>query len=353
MIHKRKIVIAGLLLASIALPSTVYAATAKKVPTVAAGAVVVGASPAPPSGPGPGTLTVWQPGDATVHQVPFAPAGTMTGSSFYVAADQATHSIFVPTEAGVTKVVSTRSWRVEGSFTSPAGSRVAKVTANGRLVLVESASQTVGYQTTSPYRAVFTASVGGNALVIAPNGKDAFVGGNADTVVTELALPSGKVVRSFAVHRSGDMAWAAGQIFSADIASGVMTIIRPDSGQIIRIATPEVDPTFNYSSIAMATSGFMQLAVSPGQHRVYAAGFSGHILVFSTRLDTYLGEVKITANPGTANQLSGLAVLPGGRQAVVTVENLSRTLVVSLRTGKVVSSQIDLPSNRWVLVSGS
>ena len=259
----------------------------------------------------------------------------------------------MPTEAGVTKVVNTRSWTVTASFPSPTGSRVAKVTPNGKLVLVESAGQTAAYAASAPYRTVFTIPVGGNALVIAPNGKDAFVGGNADSVVTELALPSGRIVRSFSVRRSGDMVWAAGQIFSADIASGVMSVIRPSTGQVVRISTPEVDPTFTYSDIGAATAGFMQLAVSPGQRRVYAAGFSGHILAFSTQSDTYLGEVSVTAEAQSANQLSGLVVLPGGRRAVVTVENLTRTLVVSLRTGRIITTQPDLAANRWVLASAS
>lgn len=267
-----------------------------------------------------------------------------------MAADQATHSVFVPTEAGVTEVVSERSWHVVGSFGSPVGSRVARITADGRLLVVESAAQTAAYETTAPYQQVFTDSTGGNALVITPNGKEAFVGGNADPVVTELALPSGRVVRTFAVRRSGDMVWAGGQVFSADIASGVMSVIHPESGRVVRIATPEVDPNFSYSDIGGATAGFMQLAVGPGQRRLYAAGFSGHILAFSVRRDTYLGEVKVAADPTTANQLSGLVVLPGGRLAAVTVENLARSVVVSLRTGQILSSQVALVSNRWVPV---
>lgn len=320
---------------------------------VAHGATVVGALPAPPSGPGPGLLAVWQPGTGAVRQVRFASAHSTAGSSFYVAADQATHSVFVPTEAGITEVVSERSWQLIGSFDSPVGSRVAKITANGRLLVVESAGQTAAYETTAPYQHVFTASLGGNALVVTPSGKQAFVGGNADSVVTELALPSGRVVRTFPVRHSGDMVWAGGQVFSADIASGVMSVIHPGSGRVTEIATPEVDPTFSYSDIGAATAGFMQLAVGPGQRRLYAAGFSGHILAFSVRRDTYLGEVKIAVDPTGANQLSGLAVLPGGRLAAVTVENLARSVVVSLQTGQILSSQAALASNRWVAVNQS
>ncbi|HET9081386.1 MAG TPA: hypothetical protein VFO01_12845 [Trebonia sp.] len=316
--------------------------------TVPRGTVEVGALPAPPAGPGPGKIAVWQPGSGAVREVSFAAPGTLEGSSFYVAADQATHSLFVPTEAGKTTVLSTRSWRVTGSFASPAGSRTAKTTPNGRLVLIESGAKTVAYQTRAPYRTVFTAAVGGNAIVITPDGKRAFVGGNGDAVVTELALPSGHVIRTFPVGHSGDMAWAGGQVFSADIANGVMSVINPRSGRVTSIATPEADPNFSYQNMAAATAGFMQLAVSPNQRTVYAAGFSGHILKFSTTRDSYLGEVKVTANPATPNKLSGLDILPGGRLAAVTVENLDTTVVVSLRTGKVVTATSGLASNRWV-----
>lgn len=270
-----------------------------------------------------------------------------------MAADRATGSVFVPTEAGQTTVLSTSSWKVEGSFSSPAGSRVARTTPDGSMVLVESGAEIAAYQASAPYGMLFSDHIGGNALVIAPNGKDAFVGGNADSVVTELALPSGKVVRTFPVGHSGDMVWAKGSIFSADIANGVMSVIHPRTDQVDRITTPEVDPNFSYKDIAAATAGFMQLAVSPNQKIVYAAGFSGHILRFSTTHDSYLGEVTVTANPATPNKLSGLDVLPGGHLAVVTDENLDDALVVSLQTGHIISKQTNLAANRWVSLDGA
>lgn len=311
---------------------------------------VVGAFPAPPTGAGSGTLAVWQTGTGIVRTVRFASANTSAGNSFYVAADPSGNSVFVPTAAGTTYVVSTRSWKVTGQFTSITGGRVAKVTPDGGLLIVESPTQTAAYLTTAPYQQVFSTSTGGNALVVTPEGNDAFVGGNADPTITEIALPSGRLVSTFNVSHSGDMVWARGQLFSANIATGVMSAINPATSQIVDISTPEVDPSFSYADIPAATAGFMQLAVSPGQSRVYAAGFSGHILSFSTTSDTYLGEISVNANaaaPGK-NLLSGLAVLPGGQQAVVTVENLQSSVVVSLATGKIIKSASSLASNRWI-----
>ncbi len=309
---------------------------------------VVGASPAPASGSGPGTLAVWQPGERAARSVVFGTANTTSGNSFYVASDRAIHSIFVPTFAGITYVVSTYSWNVVGQFDSLTAGRVAKVTPNGKLVVIESGTTTAAYQTTAPYSQVFLAPVGGNALVLSPNGKDAFVGGNADTNVAEISMISGKQVATFPVSNSGDMVWARGQVFSANIATGVMSAINPATGKIVSIATPEVDPNFSYSDISAANAGFMQLSVSPGHRWIYAAGFSGHILKFSALRDTYLGEVAVDANTAGANLLSGLVVLKGGKQAVVTVENLNESVVVSLKTGEIVRSASALASNRWI-----
>ena len=312
----------------------------------ASGETVVGAFPAPPTGSGPGTLAVWQPDKGIVRSVSFAKAG----NSFYVAVDPANDSVFVPTAAGNTYIVNTTTWSVAGHFRSLVGGRVAKVSPNGELLIVESPGQTAAYKTTAPYGQVFSTPVGGNALVVAPGGSDAFIGGNADSSIKEIALATGKIVNSFPVSQSGDMVWARGKIFSGDIATGVMSVINPDTGTIVKITTPEVDPLFSYRNIPAATAGFMQLAVSPGQRRVYAAGFSGHILAFSTRQDSYVGEVSVNADGATpaVNLLSGLTVLPGGGRAVVTVENLGRSVVVSLETGKILKSAGSLASNRWV-----
>jgi hypothetical protein len=112
------------------------------------------------------------------------------------------------------------------------------------------------------------------------------------------------------------------------------------------MATPEVDPAFRYDRIPAATAGFMQLAVSPGGRTVYAAGFSGHVLRFSAHEPAYLGEVKL-AVPSPA-KLSGLTLIDGGHQAVVTVENRKEAVRFDLSSGKVLQRFADISSNRWV-----
>jgi hypothetical protein len=116
-------------------------------------------------------------------------------------------------------------------------------------VLVEPGSELAAYHARPPYQRVFLDRAGGSALVVSPDGGDAFVGGNADRVITEVALPNGAVVRTFPVRRSGDMVWARGQVFSADIASGIMSTLNPRTGRVVRI------PPRSIPASPTATSG--------------------------------------------------------------------------------------------------
>lgn len=280
----------------------------------------------------------------------FAPANQAASNSFYVAYDGASQDIYVPTAGGTTIIMNRHTLKPVASFASLSGARVARVTPNHQMVLELSTAALSAYSTAPGHQRLFTQPVGGNAVAISPNGQDAFIGGNSDSAVTEVSLPSGRVVRTFPVRQSGDLIWADGQVFSADIQTGVLTAIHPTTGTITPMATPEVDPTFSYQDIAHATAGFMQLAVSPHQHDVYAAGFSGHLLKFSAQHDTYLGEVAVHANPQGLNQLSGLAILPGGKTALVTVENLKETVLVRLGNGQILHVFPGVSSNRWITV---
>lgn len=311
---------------------------------------VVGAFPAPPAGAGPGVIALWSPvGSTTIR---YAPANTLAGNSFYVGVDPARSEVFVPTLAGRTDVVSLRTGKAVTSFPSLPGGRVARYDRHQHLLLVLSGKALAAYQPRPPFHQVFRIAFGGNAIALSPEGRRAFVGGNMDRVVEEIGLPSGTVERTFPVRRSGDLVFARGQVFSADIETGVMTAIHVRSGRVVKMATPEVDPNFSYSNIPAATAGFMQVATSPNRHWVYAVGFSGHILKFSAVHDRYVGEVAVNL-PGTApRKLSGLAVLWGGNEAVITVENRKETVVVDLATGNVLHTVAGIASNRWVLLPG-
>lgn len=317
----------------------------------APGTTVVGAFPAPAMGAGPGTLASLSLHPANTRVGDYGQPNTPTGNSFYVGYSAATRSIFVPTYGGTTYILDSVTLQTTGEFPSIPGGRIAHVVPNRNLLLVLAGNSLAGY-TLATHRKLFeNSSVGGNAIVTSPNGQIAYVGGNMDSSITAVNVRTGKILNTYPVPQIGDMVWADGQIFAADIKTGVMTALNPKTDHIVTIPTPEVDPQFSYSDIPAATAGFMQLAVGPHHHTVYAAGFSGHILKFSASKDKYLGEVSVNANTGSGgNKLSGLTVLPGGNRALVTVENLAETVVLNLSSGSILKTFPHFASNRWVVV---
>jgi len=311
---------------------------------------VVGAFPAPPTGAGPGLLAAFYVNQNEPHVTRFAPSSSPAGNSFYVAYDAAQQAIYIPTAAGVTDIMGASSNKLTAHFPTIPGGRVAEVVPQYKLVLVLSGKELAAYSTTGAHKMLFHASVGGNALVVSPGGKSVYVGGNMDSSLAEVQLPTGTVIHRYPIQQSGDLIWARDQIFSADIKTGVMSILEVKTGRVVNIATPEVDPAFNYANIPAATAGFMQLAVSPNQAVVYAAGFSGHILKFSAIHDTYLGEIAVKSSASQPSKLSGIAVLPGGKQAFVTVENQKESVIVNLMNGTISKTFSQLMSNRWTVL---
>lgn len=325
-------------------------------PTLAAAAAgtatwIVGAQPAPPKGAGPGELAVWETGSGHARQVQFGAAGSPSGNSFYAGYDAENGLLYVPTVAGHTYIFDTRSFEKVGEFDSIPGGRIARVSPHNHLLLVISPSETAAYTTGQTPRLRFTVKAGGNAVAFEPNGKRAFLGGNRAQQVTAIDTRSGKVVGSYPVARSGDLLWAEGKLYSADMKTGVMSVIDPDSGAVTPIKTDEVDPDFSYAHIGKASAGFMQMDYAPGDHRVYVAGFSGHILAFSTREPKMIGRIPVKAKPNGPNKLSGLAVFDDGQQALVTVENLGSAVVVSLSDGRILRRLEKVASNRWVEIT--
>jgi hypothetical protein len=310
----------------------------------------IGASPAPPMGAGPGRLSEWRVGGKAVRHGRFGQPGTASGNSFYIGYDRDSRTLFVPTEAGETYVLDRASMETLGKFPSIRGGRLARVTPDDGTVVVLSGGRVAAYSSTD-WRPLFEDDVGGNAMAISADSRHLFVGGNRDRTITEIALPSGHIERHFPVADAGDMVWANHKLFSANMGTGVMSVVYPNSGKIVAIVTPEVDPHFSYHHIPQAKAGFMQLAVSPGQRAVYAAGFSGHILMFSTHQDSYLGEIPVRLGGQGPEKLSGLTLVDGGADALVTVENRKETALVNLVKGKVLRTFPGVVSNRWITVT--
>ena len=334
MIRKMLLLLLGICLAA---PSA-YAAT---------GGAVLGTAPNPPMGPGPGKLFMVNPGAMTARAASFATAGTVQGNSFFAGYDRATGTVFVPSPAGRVFMLSGTDLRPSGSFPVIGGARLAKALVGRKLLIVLSGKDVAAYKLGS-HRPAFTLPVGGNALAVARRSGRLYVGGNADRAITAIDLASGRIVGTYPVARSGDLVLAHGHLFSADILSGVMSVVDLRTGHVTRLKTPEVDPHFSYRAIPAATAGFMQLAKSPAGNFVYAAGFSGHVLKFSAASPRYLGEVAVGAAKGP-EKLSGLAVVDHGREAVVTIENHDQTALIRLATGKVLHLFSGVASNRWVV----
>lgn len=317
---------------------------------VSSGLWEIGAHSSPPKGPGPGELVAWKVGTRQTCTIAFGAPHTLSGNSFYIAYDKAAKRLYVPTLAGYTQVLDVRTFTSLGRFPSPPGARVARVSPKHD-VLIEMSSQKTAAYTLPGYTKLYELAHGGNAVVFSPNGRHAYIGGNMNTDLIEVSTSTGKVENVYPISHTGDLAYADGKVFSVDMKSGVMSVLYPKTGKILRIKTPEIDPNFSYRRIPNATAGFMQIAIDAKRHRLYVAGFSGHILKFSTSNPGYLGEIKVSGAPsGQPNKLSGLAIVDTGRAALTTVENLKTAVVVRLSDGKIIRRMPGTSSNRWVNV---
>ena len=309
--------------------------------------MLVGAFPAPPMGPGPGKLALVPLQGGTPYTINFGKAGAPSGNSFYVAKYE--NKIFVPSVAGTTEVLSIRTGKLLRRFNSIPGGRVAVAWPGHGLVFILSGKALAAYSTSSDAMR-FQVPFGGNAMIFNSDGSRLYVGGNMDSTIAEIDPSTGRILRQIPIGHSGDLAWAHGLLFSADIKSGVMTAFNPVTSHTYHLATPEIDPNFTYKKIPAAAAGFMQLAVSHSQQYVYAAGFSGHILRFSAKSPAYLGQVTVSVGKPGPNKLSGLAVLPNGQQAIATIENRHESVIVDLNSGKIIKQLPGIASNRWILV---
>ncbi len=309
--------------------------------------LVIGTAASPPMGPGPGRIFLVNPVGMGVRSGSFGKAGTPSGNSFFAAYGRS-GAVYVPTLAGKMIVLNAESLKETTAFPVISAARLARVVPRHNLVLVLSAKGIAAYGLKTR-RPAFSLPIGGNAIAVNAAETRAFIGGNMDTHITEITLPQGRVIGTKRIAHSGDLLIARGKLFSANMKSGILSILDLKSGNITKIRTKEVDPAFSYDHIPAANAGFMQLAASSSGRIVYAAGFSGHILKFSTVHDKYLGEISVIAAKHGPNKLSGLAIVDHGREALVTIENRHEAALVALGTGKIVHVFPGVTSNRWVV----
>lgn len=303
--------------------------------------ILVGAAASPPMGKGDGRLLVYTPQTDASVSIPLASGS----NAFRIAVWK--DIAYVPTLQGVTYVVDLRTHRLLSRVTTTAHARIANVTADGKLLLITGPTSVTAYSLPD-FKVVWSVEQGGNALAIGH--QHAYLAGNTrkDTVVIDLktghvqgTIPVGRI-EDAAYDRHGHTLWLA------DWYNGDMTVVNTTADKVEKVIhTTEGDPQLNPKNMMMTTAGFMQLAVGPDGSHVYAAGFSGHILVFSAVTDTWVKSIPVgTAGMG---KLSGLAIDPSGLYAYTTVENKKETDMVSLRSGKVVHVLHGLSSNRWLI----
>jgi len=308
---------------------------------------VIGAFPAPPRGAGSGSLVKWDLGNSAPVVGHYGTPKTPSGNSFYVAYDTQNHRIYVPTVAGTTYVMNAKTLAPVSRFKTLPGGRVARIGIDHETLLVLSGKAFAVYAL-ADHKQLFTVPVGGNALAIDKENRTVYIGGNMRKSVTKVSLTSGKIIASIPISGSGDLAMAAGKLFSANMKTGVMSVLDTTTGKIVRIKTDETDPAFSYRKIRAAKAGFMQLAVSPDQGFVYGVGFSGNILKFSSATSRYVGKIAIKVAPTGPNKLSGFTLVDLGTEAVVTIENLKTTALVRMSDGKILKTLPGTASNRWV-----
>jgi DNA-binding beta-propeller fold protein YncE len=275
----------------------------------------------------------------------------------------------VATEAGKTYVLSLPGGSVEASFASPPGGRLAVVSPGGGHVYVIGGAFTAAYDTAAPYKQVGMLKQGGNAFVISPGGHHAYLAGNFRSNILKLNLPGLTVAATAGVGKTGDLAISPDgkRIWAADMFNGDLYVLDTAGMRLAHtINTPEGDPRINFSNLMAATAGFMQLSMSHTGKHLYAAGFSGHVLVFNTSTYNYT-SLTVKVPPGKAPamsgssgtqgtpapaKLSGLVVLPSGRRLITTAENYKTTLLLSTRTGKTLAAYPGVTANRWIVVKG-
>lgn len=306
----------------------------------ASGDVLVGAAGSPPSGPGNGVLIVDDVGAKRTWTIPLA-----TGANAFRAAIDH-NMVYVPTLQGTTYVVSLTSHRVVSRFATPTGARIANI-ANADHLLVITGPQDVAAYSLPALKPVWHIHQGGNALAVV--GRTAYLSSNMATTTSILNLATGRIVGSVPVGQIEDSVYDPKQhtLWLANWNNGDMTVVNTRSNRVVKVIQEKEGGGFTMTNMMGSTGGFMQLAVGPAGRHVYAASFSGNIMVYDAARTAFQGDIRI---PVPMAKLSGIAIDPSGRYAYTTVESQKETVSVSLKTGRVVSTAPGVMSNRWFVV---
>ncbi|QQE77646.1 PQQ-binding-like beta-propeller repeat protein [Alicyclobacillus sp. SO9] len=252
---------------------------------------------------------------------------------------------YVPTKQGKTYVINLQSGKVTSSFSSPKGARIANTAKADHLLLITGNSSITAYSLPS-LKQKWQLKTGGQALSIA--GQTAYLSGQMATKTQIVDLKSGKITGSIPVGHIEDSVYDKQQhtLWLANWNNGQMTIVNTKTNKVEGSVTKKEGGGFNMKNMMKSSGGFMQLAAGPAGKRVYAASFSGNIMVYNAAKNTFAKDIRV----GKMSMLSGLAINPSGTVAYTTVENKMETVAVSLKTGKIKHTYPNLMSNRWFVI---
>ena len=315
------------------------AAGTLSIPPGASGDVLVGAAGSPPMGAGNGEFFVEEVGKPKEFTVPLA-----SGANAFRAAIDGSKA-YVPTLSGKTYVVSLNTHQVVSTFSSPTGARIANLDKADHQLIITGGKSVTAYSLPS-FKQTWQLSQGGNAMAVV-NGVG-YLSGNMAKTTQIIDLKTGKVKGSLGVGHVEDSVYDPQEhtLWLADWTNGDMTVVDVRTNKVIATLHNQEGGGFTMSNMMGSSGGFMQLAVGPNGKHVYAASFSGNIMVYNAVNHTF--EKDIPAGSGA--KLSGIAIDPSGKYAYTTVENRGETVAVSLATGKIASTYPGLASNRWFVI---
>lgn len=305
------------------------------------GDVLIGAAASPPAGPGNGALSITRIGRDETWTVPLA----KNANAFQAAVGHGL--VYVPTLGGKTYVVSIPGHKVVSSFASPADVRVASLADANRLLILTGATSVTAYSLPSERKVWQRSGLGGNTLAVA--GRYGYLSGNGSPQTSILDLKTGRVVKSIPVGHIENSVYDPQHhtLWLADWANGRMTVVNTVTDRVVKVTSRKEGGGFSIKNKMQSAGGFMQLAVSPSGQAVYAASFSGNIMVYNARTGTFRKDIPVKVPMA---KLSGLAIDPSGQYAYTTVESDDETVAVSLKTGRIVGKETGLMSNRWFAV---
>lgn len=299
--------------------------------------VLVGAAANAGMGGGNGMLTITSVGMKHTWKVPLG-----KGVTAFQAAISG-QSVYVPTTQGKTYIVSLKSHKVLSSFSSPKGADIGTVAEANHLLIITGSNSVTAYSIPS-MKEVWQINQGGHTLAVA--GHDAYLSGLMSSKTTVIDVRTGHIVTTVPVGMVEDSVYDPERhtLWLANWNTGDMTVLNTRTNRVVKTIQRKEGGGFSMSNMMNSPGGFMQLAVGPSGRSVYAASFSGNIMVYNATANIFAKDIAVKVPMA---KLSGLAVDPSGRYAYATVESHQETVSIALNSGRITGTQSGLVSNRW------